>query len=66
MAQLNQKADGEGGKTAGRVLQVIGPTVDVRFQPEQLPNLMDALITAELLLNKNIYCDSFLDAYRKK
>ena len=28
--------------------------------------LMDALITAELLLNKNIYCDSFLEAYRKK
>lgn len=29
-------------------------------------DLMDALITAELALNKNIYCDSFLDAYRKK
>jgi 5-methyltetrahydrofolate corrinoid/iron sulfur protein methyltransferase len=28
--------------------------------------LMDALITSELVLNKNIYCDSFLDAYRKK
>jgi 5-methyltetrahydrofolate corrinoid/iron sulfur protein methyltransferase len=28
--------------------------------------LMDALITAELILNKHIYCDSFLDAYRKK
>jgi 5-methyltetrahydrofolate corrinoid/iron sulfur protein methyltransferase len=28
--------------------------------------LMDGLITAELILNKNIYCDSFLDAYRKK
>jgi len=28
--------------------------------------LMDALITAELFLNKQIYCDSFLDAYRKK
>ncbi len=28
--------------------------------------LMDAVIAAELLLNKNIYCDSFLDAYRKK
>lgn len=28
--------------------------------------LMDAMITAELLLGKNIYCDSFLDAYRKK
>ncbi len=28
--------------------------------------LMDALITAELVLNKQIYCDSYLDAYRKK
>lgn len=28
--------------------------------------LMDAVITAELVLNKHIYCDSFLDAYRKK
>ena len=29
-------------------------------------DLMDAVITAELLLNKHIYCDSFLSAYRKK
>ncbi len=28
--------------------------------------LMNALITAELILNKQIYCDSFLDAYKKK
>jgi len=28
--------------------------------------LMDFAITADLLLNKNIYCDSFLDAYRKR
>lgn len=28
--------------------------------------LMDAMITAELLLGKNIYCDSYLEAYRKK
>lgn len=28
--------------------------------------LMDSMITAELLLGKNIYCDSYLDAYRKK
>jgi len=28
--------------------------------------LMDTMIAAELLMNKNIYCDSFLDAYRKK
>ncbi len=29
-------------------------------------DLMDAAITAELVLNKQIYCDSYLDAYRKK
>lgn len=28
--------------------------------------LMDALITAELIMNKNIYCTSYLDAYLKK
>lgn len=28
--------------------------------------LMDAAITAELILNKNIYCDSYLDAYKKR
>ena len=28
--------------------------------------LLDALITAELIMNKNIYCASYLDAYRKK
>jgi 5-methyltetrahydrofolate corrinoid/iron sulfur protein methyltransferase len=28
--------------------------------------LVDAAITAELVLNKQIYCDSYLDAYRKK
>lgn len=28
--------------------------------------LMDAAITAELILNKHIYCDSYLDAYRKR
>ena len=28
--------------------------------------LISSLITAELILNKNIYCDSYLTAYRKK
>ncbi|PIQ86142.1 MAG: hypothetical protein COV73_05025 [Candidatus Omnitrophica bacterium CG11_big_fil_rev_8_21_14_0_20_43_6] len=28
--------------------------------------LMDTLITTELILNKHIYCDSYLEAYRKK
>jgi len=29
-------------------------------------DLIDGLITAELILNKNIYCDSYLEAYRRK
>jgi len=29
-------------------------------------DLVDAAITAELILNKHIYCDSYLSAYRKK
>ena len=28
--------------------------------------LMDAAITSDLILNKQIYCDSYLEAYRKK
>ncbi|MFH1201386.1 MAG: dihydropteroate synthase [Candidatus Omnitrophota bacterium] len=28
--------------------------------------LMDSFITAELILNKQIYCDSYLDAYKKR
>ena len=28
--------------------------------------LMDSLITAELLMGKQLYCDSYLEAYRKK
>ncbi|MFH1478372.1 MAG: dihydropteroate synthase [Candidatus Omnitrophota bacterium] len=29
-------------------------------------DLMDAVITAELIMEKQLYCDSFLEAYRKK
>lgn len=29
-------------------------------------DLMDTLITAEVILNRQIYCDSFLQAYRKR
>lgn len=29
-------------------------------------DLMDAAITTELILNKQIYCDSYLEAYRKR
>jgi F-type H+-transporting ATPase subunit beta len=36
------KSNGKGGAT-GRVIQIIGPTVDVRFEPELLPTINNAL-----------------------
>jgi F-type H+-transporting ATPase subunit beta len=36
------KTNGKGGNI-GRVIQVIGPTVDVRFEPQQLPPILNAL-----------------------
>jgi len=40
--------------------------LDAAILDPQDAELMNALITAELVLNKQIYCDSFLDAYKKK
>ncbi len=37
------KSNGKGG-TVGRVIQIIGPTVDVRFEPEHLPPINNALV----------------------
>ncbi|TMQ67114.1 MAG: F0F1 ATP synthase subunit beta [Candidatus Eisenbacteria bacterium] len=36
------KSNGKGG-AAGRIIQIIGPTVDVRFEPELLPPINNAL-----------------------
>ena len=42
--QTNGKgAKGEKGGSVGSVIQVIGPTVDVRFDPEHLPPILNAL-----------------------
>ena len=38
----------------------------LNIDDETHKELMDAGITAELILNKHIYCDSYLEAYRKK
>jgi 5-methyltetrahydrofolate corrinoid/iron sulfur protein methyltransferase len=40
--------------------------LDAAILNPQDERLMDTLITAELILNRHIYCDSFLSAYRKK
>ncbi len=44
----------------------IGAGLDAAIMDPMDKELMDAAITSELLMEKHIYCDSFLDAYRKK
>ena len=45
MATKSGKAPEKGGqqKNVGKVVQVIGPVLDVEFEPEQLPELYNAL-----------------------
>ena len=44
----------------------IGAGLDAAIMDASDRELMDAAITAELLMEKQLYCDSYLDAYRKK
>ncbi|MDD5236905.1 MAG: hypothetical protein PHU91_04520 [Candidatus Omnitrophica bacterium] len=44
----------------------IGAGLDAAILDPLDKELMNVLITSELILNKQIYCDSYLDAYRKK
>jgi 5-methyltetrahydrofolate corrinoid/iron sulfur protein methyltransferase len=44
----------------------VGFGLDAAILDPKDSDLVDAAITSELILNKQIYCDSYLDAYRKK
>lgn len=48
------------------LVMAVGAGLDAAILDPLDKELMDSLITSELILNKQIYCDSFLDAYRKK
>ena len=48
------------------ITMAVAAGLDAAILDPKDPELMDALITAELILNKQIYCDSYLDAYRKR
>jgi 5-methyltetrahydrofolate corrinoid/iron sulfur protein methyltransferase len=48
------------------LIMAIGAGLDGAILDPLDKELMDGLITAELVLEKQIYCDSYLDAYRKK
>ncbi len=36
------------GENIGHIIQVIGPTVDVRFEPERLPKILNALVIQDV------------------
>lgn len=44
----------------------IGAGLDAAIMDATDKELVDAAITAELLMEKQLYCDSYLEAYRKK
>ena len=48
------------------LVMAVGMGLDAAILDPMDDELMDALITSELILNRHIYCTSFLDAYRKK
>ena len=48
------------------IAMAIAYGLDAAILDPQDKDLMDTLITSELILNKQIYCDAYLDAYRKK
>ena len=47
------------------LVMALGYGLDAAILDPLDQELMDALITAELILNKNIYCNSYIEAYRK-
>ncbi|MDD5594785.1 MAG: dihydropteroate synthase [Candidatus Omnitrophica bacterium] len=48
------------------LVEAIAFGLDAAILDPKDTQLMDAAITAELIINKQIYCDSYLEAYRKK
>ncbi|HEV8128041.1 MAG TPA: F0F1 ATP synthase subunit beta [Candidatus Eisenbacteria bacterium] len=40
----NRNGKNGSGENVGHIIQVIGPTVDVRFEPERLPKILNALL----------------------
>lgn len=48
------------------LIMAVGFGLDAAILDPLDKELVDGAITADLILNKHIYCDSYLDAYRKK
>ena len=63
LSNIGQQCANPGLITRTYLTMCIGNGLDTVITDPMDKDLMDAMITAELLMNKNIYCDSFLDAY---
>jgi len=48
------------------LIMALGAGLDAAILDPLDSELVDTAITSDLILNKHIYCDKFLDAYRKK
>lgn len=48
------------------LIMAVGFGLDAAILDPLDKDLVDGAITSDLILNKHIYCDSYLDAYRKK
>lgn len=66
LSNVSQGACGRSIINRTFLAMALGAGLDAAILDPLDKDLMDILITAELVLNKHIYCDSYLDAYRKK
>ena len=65
LSNVSQGAKSRGLINRTFLTMAIGFGLDAAILDPLDAQLMDAMITAELILNKQIYCESYLDAYRK-
>jgi 5-methyltetrahydrofolate corrinoid/iron sulfur protein methyltransferase len=66
LSNVSQGAKGRSLVNRTFLVMAIAAGLDAAILDPLDKELMDALITSELILNKQIYCDSYLEAYRKK
>lgn len=66
LSNMSQQCSNPNLITRTFLAMCIGNGMDMVIADALDKDLMDSMITAELIMNKNIYCDSFLDAYYSK
>jgi len=66
LSNVSQGSSARGLINRTFLIMAVGFGLDAAILDPKDKDLVDSLITAELILNKQIYCDSYLEAYRKK